>query len=512
MTAVAERHARRTRRTTVLTGVALAAGLAAGLLAGPGPAQARDGTSPLAYRCQVLGRTHEVAVRVTGAFPETAVPGRPITPGDPAVRVALPPEAVAGLLPEGTASVSATLRMTTLVAHNGRTAEASWDRLTAPAAAPGPGGGLALEHTGPVPAVTVTGPGDVAFRAGDIRLELHPETADGAEPLTLPPVECTPAEDRDTLLATVRALHPPTRPPSPPDTGPAAPPSDTGPDTGPDTVPGPGAPSGGREGAARAEPPAADTCPEAPPTGGFDESFVPEPTPGEPPRVIDLPGRHGCAYVVGLANVRKLGGAMIVNDPARNPQKINAMAVKRTVVRPGTRPGGNYFRADSFGEITLPDAESTFLAFGFQPVSARVEFTNGPLTITTGTIGSPPDRVNFAMAGFYQSLRIHDVTVNGTPLDVGPVCRTARPFRVVLHGEFPHYQNVLFGGPMRGTVTIPEFEGCGTPGEDLDPLFSAALSGPGNLVAMNQGPLCVPVSQLSCPPDVPVLPGREEGD
>jgi hypothetical protein len=243
--------------------------------------------------------------------------------------------------------------------------------------------------------------------------------------------------------------------------------------------------------------------------GGIDESFVPQPPPGEAPRITQLAGRLGCAYAVGLANVEKLGGAMIVNDPAGTPELVNVLAVLRTASRTGTRPGGFYFRADSFGALPLPDATSTFLTFGFQPVTAKVEFTNGPVTISTGTIGSPPNRVNFALAGFYQSLRVHDVKVNGTPLDVGPDCRTARPFRVVLNGKFPDYENVFKGGPMSGEVTIPEFSGCGTNGEDLDQIFSAAISGPDNLVAIRQGPLCIPNSPNNeCPPRIPDLPDR----
>ncbi|MFD0431261.1 hypothetical protein ACFQ60_40165 [Streptomyces zhihengii] len=164
--------------------------------------------------------------------------------------------------------------------------------------------------------------------------------------------------------------------------------------------------------------------------------------------------------------------------------------------------------------MTLPDAESTFLTFGFQPVSAKVEFITGPITISTATVGSPPDRYNLAVAGFYQSLRVHDVTINGTPLDVGDNCRTARPFPVRLNGDFPDYTNVIIGGPLRGTVTIPEFTGCGTGGEDLDQLFTASLSGPDNLIAMNQGRLCVPSGGgvNGCPPVVPApRPGARKG-
>ncbi|MEU0368751.1 DUF6801 domain-containing protein [Streptomyces sp. NPDC006283] len=484
-----------------------AAGLVAGFLVGPGQAaQARDADISLAYLCTFPSGRQAVTADITGTYPDAGGVNVPIQPGEPTVRVSIPAVALEGALPEGATAVEGTAELTTGVAQNGRAAEAKWSGLLAPAAAVPDSGDLVLEHRGPVPSVTVTAPGDVTFTAGRISLELRPktpktpETSDGAEPMALPAVDCVPVAAQDRRLASVPVPDetPPEQPSGTPE--PSASPTDAEPEE--------------REGVAVGPSPSPSApenpCPKDPPAGRIDESFVPQPPPGEAPRVTNLPGRLGCAYAVGLANVEKLGGAMIVNDPTKEPRLINVLAVARSVSRPGNRPGGFYFRADSYGELPLPDARSTFLGFGFQPVSARVEFTNGPVTISTGTIGSPPNRVNFATAGFYQSLRVYDVKVNGTPLDVGPDCRTARPFRVVLHGKFPDYENVFKGGPMRGTVTIPEFSGCGTGGEDLDQLFSASLSGPGNLVAMNQGVLCIPnTPNNDCPPRIPPLPGQE---
>jgi hypothetical protein len=45
------------------------------------------------------------------------------------------------------------------------------------------------------------------------------------------------------------------------------------------------------------------------------------------------------------------------------------------------------------------------------------------------------------------------------------------------------------GGFLSGTATIPPFHGCGS-GENLDPLFTASLSGPGNYIRVTQGPIC----------------------
>jgi hypothetical protein len=479
-----------------------AAGLVAGILAGPGSAaRAQDTDVSVAYECGFPSGTRTVTAEITGVYPDAGVVNRPVRPGSPAVRLTIGPAALEGVLPQGTTAVAGLADLTVLVAQKGHSAEARWGALAAPAVpVPDGSGDLVLEHSGAVPSVTVTAPGDITFTADAMKLELRPRTGEETQPAALAPVDCRPAEGQDALLATVPVPVPGgTRPDPSQEPGPSASPTAEEPVRPQDIAvePSPSEP--------------ASPCPTEKPAGGIDESFVPQPPPGgEPPRVTILPGRLGCAYAVGFANVEKLGGAMIVNDPSGAPRLINVLAVTRSVSRPGTRPGGSYFRADSYGELPLPDATSTFLTFGFQPVTAKVEFTNGPVTISTGTIGSPPNRINFAQAGFYQSLRVYDVEVNGTPLDVGPACRTARPYRVVLHGKFPDYENVFKGGPMRGTVTIPEFSGCGTGGEDLDQLFSASLSGPDNLIAMRQGPLCIPNSPNNeCPPTIPPLPGQE---
>lgn len=105
------------------------------------------------------------------------------------------------------------------------------------------------------------------------------------------------------------------------------------------------------------------------------------------------------------------------------------------------------------------------------------------------------------------SIRLFDVTVNGEPVDVGPDCRSARPMHVTLTGigqffPLPTGYNIGRGGPLTGTVTIPPFTGCGV-GEDLDPLFTGSISGPGNFLKLTQGRLCAANNGRGCPPTVP---------
>ena len=96
------------------------------------------------------------------------------------------------------------------------------------------------------------------------------------------------------------------------------------------------------------------------------------------------------------------------------------------------------------------------------------------------------------------------VKVNGVPLDVGSRCETGR-FDAVLTGSSastPPY-NVVTGGPLTGMVDIPPFSNCGV-GENLDPIFNAAISGPRNFNLLTQGPVCFLVGGGGiCPPPKP---------
>jgi hypothetical protein len=100
------------------------------------------------------------------------------------------------------------------------------------------------------------------------------------------------------------------------------------------------------------------------------------------------------------------------------------------------------------------------------------------------------------------SLSISDVDVNGVPLNVGPHCQTTTPFNLDLLGLPPSYNVGSQYGVLTGTVTVPPFTGCGV-GENLDSIFTASVSGPGNYVKVTQAPFCTPASGGGCPPAKP---------
>ncbi|WUT00428.1 hypothetical protein OHA46_28755 [Streptomyces sp. NBC_00708] len=486
--------------------VASVAGLAllAGLLSGGGSA-ADESPGPLGLTVGCgTEDSGEAAVAATVALsvdvPETGETGRPVQPGPVSLTLTLSRADLAGLLPEGAEAVVSRAALKVKVAQNGESAEASWG-LNAPSTALPADGDVVLVHTGEVPYVTFGSAGDADFSVGEFTVELRSATAAPEESApALATLTCRLKEGESGHLATTQV-------------------TDVNGDEPSGSPATPSTPAGGSATADRkditVEPPAAededpDYCPVDPPVGEMDASEAPQLPPGDPARIAENPkAPPSCANAAGLANVWKLNGAMIINDPA-DPALISVITAKRTVIRTAQSPGGYYFRIDSLANLKLPDADSTFLTFGFQPVTAKVSFENGPMTISTGTSGSGSDKIVFSTAYFQQSLRLHDVKVNGTPLDVGSNCRTSTPFKVVLNGG-DKYTNVGVGGLLEGDVNISSFTGCGTGGEDLNPLFTASLSGPGNRVFMNQASTCVPSNPTRsyCPPPPAVLPGTE---
>ncbi|MBO1333116.1 DUF6801 domain-containing protein [Streptomyces sp. VRA16 Mangrove soil] len=495
----------RGKRRPVLLG---AAGLTMGLLVSPGSAasSAADGTggttrvdTAITYACKADdgkagGPARDIGVGITARLPSAGVVGEPIQPEDVTVTPVLQRSDLAAWLPDGATTVAGTATVGVDVRQGEESATATWQGLSAQPMPLPAEGEVRPEFTGPVPSVTVGADGDVSLTATGLTLALTP---DEVTPVTTT-LTCEPAAGQNGRLGVV------------PVTGGAGGGTPGGDGTGPAQQG-----RGEQRDGITAEQPGtlADDegpCPVPLPTGEMDYRYVPVPPTGDgiTHTESNLPGTPGCAYAVGYANVTKLHGAMIINDPAKKPALLSVLAVKHTytVKFPEVPATRRYTRIDSLGALDLPDSESTFLGFGFQPVTAKVSYDNGPVTISTGNAGTLP-APPFAIVYFKQSLRLHDVTLNGAPLDVGGDCRTAESFDVVLNGLFPEYGNVFSGGPLQGEVDIPRFSGCRTKsGENLDALFTASISGKGNLVLMNQGKTCIPTSKLNCPPDIPELP------
>lgn len=126
--------------------------------------------------------------------------------------------------------------------------------------------------------------------------------------------------------------------------------------------------------------------------------------------------------------------------------------------------------------LTLPDATLSFKQFGLIPVTATTHFiNNGP---TTGTL----DLSTGAITSTSQiTMQIVSLSIAGLPVPVGPACESSTP-AVIQVASQPGF-NILKGGDLAGTYTIPQFANCGL----VTPLINLTLTGPGNTITLTLG-------------------------
>ena len=179
---------------------------------------------------------------------------------------------------------------------------------------------------------------------------------------------------------------------------------------------------------------------------------------------------------------------------------------------------GRYaFISDEQGQFGGSIAAGTYVlsahAPKFMPVSATLQLSELG-SLNAALISCAPTKPKFKcpfsppnVALFYGrvTLRISDVEVNGQPLNVGPHCQTATPFNLELVGLPPTYNISAIEGILTGTITVPQFSGCANGPDNLDPIFDATVSGPGNFAKINQAPFCAPqtTGAPGCPPVKP---------
>jgi hypothetical protein len=190
----------------------------------------------------------------------------------------------------------------------------------------------------------------------------------------------------------------------------------------------------------------------------------------------------GCAIVAGTsANAT----ADMPAQPADNPPSPVHYRVDTTtrvaklgsdlVIGPGRLdgqfvivPGSNPLRVEISGALTLPPADSYFVTFGFMPATATITVVStAPVesVLLNGTL----------TATIHVTFGLSNAKVRGVPLNVGPNCRSDEAV-IVQSGPF---LSPLSTGTISGTFTIPPFHHCGVT-ENLDPLFTGLVSGPGN--------------------------------
>lgn len=449
--------------------------VAAGVTAGSASAVGGQATGlRLDYTCAFSSGSGPVSALVTATYPATGTAGKPIRPTGTGIAVTLPHTAVAGLARLNATTITLRAGLSIGFTEGKASATAAWRDLKSAAVAIPRTGPLNLTATGAAPPVTAAA-GEVTVTVGDLSLLLTAHTSNGrpASPAATP-VACVPRADQSMTLARITVTSAP------------------------------------RHRGAASSAPAGNPgkiCLPFPTNLKLNPRFpLPKPPPGS--RVFHAP-QDGCSYAGGFANERKLHEAalvgpgladLIVGQTAYTKFKGSHDYVQ--LQEPG--------RLDYHGLPELPPARNTFLGFGFAPVSATLQISEiGTLNASLVTCNfprcpsSPP---NVALFFARVSLSVSDVDVNGVPLDVGPHCRTATPFDLKLTGLAPAYNIGSQYGVLTGTVTVPPFTGCGV-GENLDPIFDASVSGPGNFVKITQAVFCFPTEsgEPGCPPAKPIM-------
>ncbi|MFC5804627.1 DUF6801 domain-containing protein [Streptomyces formicae] len=479
---------------------ATATALALGIVVPPSHAdpspQPQDIKAELGYTCALPdGSTGPAQIRVSTTLPSTAAVGETVQPSVVAVVVEMPAGSVTPLLGDDARAVTASTSLTIALAQSRHRAEAVWTG-TGQAPAPVPDAGpLTVTTSGEVPSVTAGSPGDLTFSAAGLSLRLTPLTGEDGQqadsPVTL---NCTPEEPSPELATvTVEETTAPSTGPSGPPTAPSVTTGSTPPSAPPSPQP------REQEGTAAAQAAAAPPC--------AGDRNVPQ---------------YLVAYATGFSNVTKLKGAAEI--------PVSCARIIQGPQRPVFMNGKLHLLQDSFatldheGRPRTPPVEATFLGFGFMPTTATMQLEQMPLR--TDDQGNPVAnvksdlRIDNAFDGVGQTVitmdlvvHITKVMVNGQALDVGARCRTRTPFTLTLTGNavrrggvfLPGSYTLVTGGPLTGEATIPAFSGCGA-AEDLDPLFTASISGSPGYVKQIQGAPCasgvpVPDSRF-CTPDV----------
>ncbi|MEU1211486.1 DUF6801 domain-containing protein [Streptomyces sp. NPDC005790] len=476
-----------TRRRTARGAAVATAVLLGGMIPG---AQAASGMqeidAELAYTCDFPGGEQPVKVGIAASVPESAQPGQTIQPEDMALDVTLPEGAFDGHAGSTAATVAAELRLSVDIAQGDQHAQAEWIGTTAEPTRIPDKGGLTLSTSGSVPYVKPGGGGSLSMEAGGLSGVFTTKTSEGlpTEPGTTD-LTCAPDPGQEVTLATL----------------------DIG-DAGGEPAPEP-------------------TVSAAWPDGDEDRgrTLVPEvgtraedPAPGDaPPCVGDSKDEwEMVTYVAGYANVTKLNGAnkfpvacarihQYESDSIIGPPETHVFIKASMVLEYGGKP-------------QLPPTTGTFLTFGFMPTTATLEMTQIPPKANSKEDANVNSHLIVDwLDGFKNTtvttvdvdfvLRLRDVKVNGTPLEVGDNCRTERPFRLSLVGkgvwaipEPLEGYTLVSGGPLTGSATIPPFAGCGVD-EDLDSLFTASLSGSPGFVKQIQGAPCVSFTGAGCTPE-----------
>jgi hypothetical protein len=183
----------------------------------------------------------------------------------------------------------------------------------------------------------------------------------------------------------------------------------------------------------------------------------------------------GLVLSAGSANAAGADANIYASYPVNGSTEIAATNSTMTL-GPGTLAATLGVTSGAItANLTLPNATGTFTEFGIVPVTATTEFVqvgditgqdvNGGVTTTANEI-----------------IKLTDLKVAGLDVPVGDRCETETP--AVLNLDSGTGFNVLTGGPISGTYTIPKFADCGLL---VTPILNLLIPGAGNTIELTLG-------------------------
>jgi hypothetical protein len=126
--------------------------------------------------------------------------------------------------------------------------------------------------------------------------------------------------------------------------------------------------------------------------------------------------------------------------------------------------------------LSLPAATGSFKELGFIPVTATTQFVQDGAASGTADIST-----NTVSVTSQTTLQITKLSVGGLPIPVGRDCETRVPASITVNSQAGF--NVLSGGNLAGTYTIPSFSHCGL----ATLLINLTIPGPGNTITLTLG-------------------------
>ena len=127
------------------------------------------------------------------------------------------------------------------------------------------------------------------------------------------------------------------------------------------------------------------------------------------------------------------------------------------------------------GTLSLPPATGSFRELGLVPVTATTQMIQDGTA--TGTVNFTTNAVTTTAT---DTIQLTSLKVAGLPIPVGRSCETS-PATITVSSQAGF--NVLNGGTLAGTYTIPPFAHCGL----ATLLINLTLPGPGNTISLTLG-------------------------